>query len=462
MTGRRPKTPNRALAVLLTTHGISHKGLAFRVNQLAEQHSLRTSYNHSSVARWTAGSIPQEPVPQLIARAFTERIGRTVTVEEIGMGAVAENAAVGWEFPRDRVEAIAGAQTHWSSSRRPAGRFAVSGYGIPVTRWLAVPSDRVVWCVSAEGRQIGLADLAELRSAAEQARQWDAQFGGANWRMSSAAQCLRDLALPLLAGSHSERGGRELFSVTAELGRVLGWAAFDSGDSAAAQQHLVQALRLARAGGDVEMGTYVLTTMALHTLLEGAPDEALDMAQGAFHQGRHHASRRALAFAKLAEARALGRLEDGTGATTALSRAESWLGKINTTTRDPEWLAYVTPGRLAADASEIFRDLRKPSVSLTWNDQADSLCDTGAARAVGLRLAIAATAACQARDLDRAVDFAERSLGLLSRVDSARARIHLQDVAAALTPWTEEQQVKDFIGRLHQPSSPLAQPAAAP
>ncbi|MFG3403816.1 sporulation associated protein [Streptomyces sp. NPDC048142] len=462
MTGRRPKTPNRALAVLLTTHGISHKGLAFRVNQLAEQHGSKTSYNHSSVARWTKGSIPQEPVPQLIARAFTERIGRTVTVEEIGMGAVADNAAVGWDFPRDRAEAITIAQAHWSASERTAGRFAVSGYSVAVTRWLGVPSDRVKWGTSAEGRQIGLADLAELRSAAEQARQWDAQFGGGNWRMSSAAQCLRNQALPLLAGSHSEKVGRELFSVTAELGRVLGWAAFDSGDSAAAQQHLVQALRLARAGGDVEMGTYILTTMALHTLLEGAPDEALDMAQGAFHQGRNHSSRRVLAFAKLAEARALGRLEDGTGATTALSRAESWLNKINTATRDPDWLGYVTPGRLAADASEIFRDLRKPIVSLTWNDQADSLCDTSAARAVGLRLAIAATAACQARDLDRAVDYAERSLSLLSRVDSARARIYLQDVASALAPWAEEQHAKDLIERLRQASNPLSAPAVAP
>ncbi|MEU2209742.1 hypothetical protein AB0B95_30530 [Streptomyces hygroscopicus] len=59
----------------------------------------------------------------------------------------------------------------------------------------------------------------------------------------------------------------------------------------------MQALRLARAGGDIEMGAYVLTTMALHTILEGAPDQALDMAQGVFHRGRRHASRRVQAFA---------------------------------------------------------------------------------------------------------------------------------------------------------------------
>src|SRR5690606_19383335 len=126
MTTRRPKLPNSALAALLTTHGISHKSLAFRVNQLAAKRSMKTSYNHSSVSRWLGGSVPQAPVPQLIAQAFTERIGRTVTVEEIGMGAVADGAVVGWDFPRDRHEALIHVQAYWGTPGRPAGRFAVN------------------------------------------------------------------------------------------------------------------------------------------------------------------------------------------------------------------------------------------------------------------------------------------------------------------------------------------------
>jgi len=461
MTTRRPKLPNSALAALLTTHGISHKSLAFRVNQLAAKRSMKTSYNHSSVSRWLGGSVPQAPVPQLIAQAFTERIGRTVTVEEIGMGAVADGAVVGWDFPRDRHEALIHVQAYWGTPGRPAGRFAVNGYHVAVTRWLAVPSDRFEWSDDLQGQRIGQAETDELRHAVEQARSWDMQFGGGNWRMASVTECLRERALPLLSGAHPEDIGRQLFSITAELTRVVAWAAFDNGDSAAAQQHFIQALRLARAGQDVEMGTYVLATMALHTVLEGAPDEALDMAQGAFNQGRHHASRRVLAFAKLAEARALARLGDSTGATTALSRAESWLEKIDTETRDPLWVSYVTPTRLAADAVEIFRDLRKPKTALTWNEQAEENADTTAARPLGLRLATAAIAACQARDLDRAVHYTQQSVDLLMRVNSARARTSLRDVAAALSPWAAEKPVRDLIERLGQATVPRAQPAAA-
>jgi tetratricopeptide (TPR) repeat protein len=174
------------------------------------------------------------------------------------------------------------------------------------------------------------------------------------------------------------------------------------------------------------------------------------MAQGAFHRGRRHASRRVLAFAKLAEARALARMGDATGATTALSRAESWLDKITPGVRDAPRLSYVTHGRLAADASEIFRDLRKPRAALTWNRQAEALSDVHRTRAVGLRMAVAATAACQAGDLDQALDHGDRALGLLQRVESARARTYLEDVAAALAPWAAEPRVTDFLRRLKE------------
>ncbi|MCJ0872543.1 sporulation associated protein [Streptomyces sp. AP-93] len=456
MSGRLPRTPNTALALLLNGHGMSHKGLAFRVNQLAERDGQATAYSHSSVARWLAGATPKDPVPQYIAAALTERIGRTVMVEEIGMAAVFDQAPRGWDFPRDREGAIKGARTHWSAPEAPHGAFAAPGYVLPVTRWLAVPTDSTDSADSpgqedrSTGRLIEAEDLKELQDTAEQARLWDARFGGGNWRVSSIRRCLNERALPLLSGRHHEAITRELFSITAELSRVAAWAAFDAGHSAAAQQHFVQALRLARAGGDIEMGAYVLTTMALHTILEGAPDQALDMAQGAYHRGRHHASRRVLAFAKLAEARALARMGDATGASTALSRAETWLDKITPGSQDSPRLSYVTHGRLAADATEIFRDLRKSRAALGWSQQAGELTDVHQSRAVGLRMAVAATAACQARDLDAALDHGDRALSLLQRVESTRAQAHLDDVAVALAPWAAEPQVGAFLQRLKQ------------
>jgi len=450
MTGRRPKPPNLALAALLDGYGMSRKRLAYRVNQLAKQAGLQTAYKHSSVTRWLQGETPKNLVPTFIAAALSERIGRVVAVEEIGMGANLDGAPAGWDFPRDRSEAIQSVRAHWSEQDedRLGDRFAATGYACAVTRWLAVPTDAAT---AGEGtRRCGREDLKDLRDTADQARLWDARFGGGDWRLSSVTHCLRDRALPLLTGSYTEQVGHELFTITAELSRVVAWAAFDSGHSGAAQRHFIQALRLARAAGDVEMGAYILTTMALHTALEGAPDQALDMAQGAYHRARRHAAPRVLAFAKLVEARAQSRLGDAASASAALSRAEALLDKIQPGVHDPRWISYVGYGRLAADATEIFRDLRNPKAALRWNEQASDMSPNVHTRAVGLRLAVAATAACQARDLDHALDCGHRALDILTRVTSTRAENYLRAVTNALAPWATDARARDFTEHLDQ------------
>ncbi|MFE5258725.1 hypothetical protein [Streptomyces coelicoflavus] len=88
----------------------------------------------------------------------------------------------------------------------------MSGYGLPVTRWLAVPADTAECARSGPGRLIGSEDLENLTDAAEQARVADAHFAGANWRLSSTRRCLNERALPLLDARLDEATSRELFS----------------------------------------------------------------------------------------------------------------------------------------------------------------------------------------------------------------------------------------------------------
>jgi hypothetical protein len=247
-----------------------------------------------------------------------------------------------------------------------------------------------------------------------------------------------------------------LFTAIAELSRVAAWASFDNGRHGAAQQRFIQALRLARAGGDVEMGTYILTTMALHTVAQGAPDHALDMAQGAFTQGSQHASLRVLAFAKLAEARAYGRLGDAASASSALSRAERLLDKVTPGASDPPWWSYISYGRLAADATAMFRDLRNPQAALRWHQQATQTTPQPQARAQGLRLAAVAIAHCQARDVDAAMQYTGLALNTLSRVRSARAEDCLRGIGEALAPWGADPRVQEFRQRWRQPNTEVA------
>ncbi|MEU8779064.1 hypothetical protein [Streptomyces sp. NPDC048606] len=238
---------------------------------------------------------------------------------------------------------------------------------------------------------------------------------------------------------------RELFSATAELSRVVGWSAFDIGQHAAAQSHFVQALALARAAGNIEVGSYVLTTMALQTFLRGYPQEAADMAEGAYERGLGHAAPRVLAFAKLAQARAHARAGEARAAGAALAQSERLLDSIDSGTPDPDWLGYFTHARLGTDATEIHRDLGNAKAAFAWAKRADPMPAGRFTRATGIRFAVLATSHIQAHDLEQGLATATQALHILRAVRSTRAHGYVRDITTALEPWKRESAVSDFV-----------------
>ncbi|MCP3818961.1 sporulation protein [Streptomyces sp. A3M-1-3] len=451
-TARRTRPPNMDLARLIEASGASHKSLALRVNQLAQAAGLETDYSHTSVANWCRrGMTPKWPVPKLITQALAERLGRPVSLAEIGMGeAETPDTNMGLDFPRDPADAVRAATSFWSSVNRrdflTGSGFAVSAFTIPVTRWLVTPADDTAH--HRGGKQVGRADLDELRDAADDARRWDSKYGGGNWKANSVTTCLQERAALMLQGSFTDEVGRELFSVTAELSRLAGWTAFDVGEHEAAQRHFIQALRLARAGGDIQLGCYVLTTMAMQSLLRGFASEAIDMAQGAFERAKGHAAPRVLAFTKLIEARAHARENDPRAASRALAASEDLLGQADAGIgSEPAWIDFYHHARLSADAAEVFRDLKNPKAAFAWNQQAAAMPPGVFTRSVGMRLAIVGTAHLQDRDLDHGLELGHRSVGILTRVQSSRALDYVREFNAALAPWWREPAVREFVQR---------------
>ncbi|MFD8999688.1 hypothetical protein ACFV0T_01670 [Streptomyces sp. NPDC059582] len=58
-------------------------------------------------------------------------------------------------------------------------------------------------------------------------------------------------------------------------------------------------------------------------------------------------------------------------AAAALVRPKSLLDSIHPAGPDPDWLSSFTHARLAADATEICRDLERPRESIARNGQTD-------------------------------------------------------------------------------------------
>ncbi|MGA5193966.1 MFS transporter [Streptomyces exfoliatus] len=468
---REQRGPNEKLGTVLALAGISNAGLARRVNDLGTQRGLTLRYDKTSVARWVSkGMVPQGAAPHLIAAAIGQKLGRPVPLHEIGLADADPAPEVGLAFPRDVGEAVrsatdlyrldlagrrAGGGGIWQSL---AGSFAVSAYATPASRWLITPADPSVerdaprpaggiTAAATEHTRVGHSDVAKLREAAEDARRWDSKYGGGDWRSSMVPECLRVDAAPLLLASYSDEVGRALFGATAELTRLAGWMAFDTGQQEAAQRYYIQALRLARAAADVPLGGYVLASMSLQATYRGFADEGVDLAQAALERNRGLATARTMSFFRLVEARAHAKAGDGVAAAAALKSAEGWLERSRDGDGDPTWLGFYSYDRFCADAAECYRDLKAPHEVRRFTEQALLRPTEEFVRSHGLRLVVSAVAELESGNLDAACAAGTRAVEVAGRISSARTTEYVRDLLHRLEPYGDEPRVMELRER---------------
>ncbi|MET7928584.1 MFS transporter [Streptomyces sp. NPDC005349] len=464
---REQRGPNEKLGTVLALAGISNAGLARRVNDLGAQRGLTLRYDKTSVARWVSkGMVPQGAAPHLIAAAIGQKLGRPVPLHEIGLADADPAPEVGLAFPRDVGAAVksatelyrldlAGRRTGGGIWQSLAGSFAVSAYATPASRWLITPADssvaREAQPLESGGdntpQKVGHSDVQKLREAAEDARRWDSKYGGGDWRSSMVPECLRVEAAPLLLGAYSDDVGRALFGASAELTRLAGWMAFDTGQQEAAQRYYIQALRLARAAADVPLGGYVLASMSLQATYRGFGDEGVDLAQAALERNRGLATARTMSFFRLVEARAHARAGDAHAAGAALRAAEGWLERAREGDHDPSWLGFYSYDRFAADAAECYRDLKAPRQVRRFTEQALSKPTEEFVRSHGLRLVVSAVAELESGNLDAACEQGTRALEVAGRISSARTTEYVKDLLHRLEPYGDEPRVVELRER---------------
>ena len=99
---------NARLAALMDEGGFSHKSLARAVVVAAARSGEDITCDHTYVSRWLKGSIPRGDMPRFIADAIGRKLGRQLTIDDIGMGDAAVSAVqpdLGLDFA-DRPETV--------------------------------------------------------------------------------------------------------------------------------------------------------------------------------------------------------------------------------------------------------------------------------------------------------------------------------------------------------------------
>ncbi|MFF0393545.1 hypothetical protein ACFYS8_33330 [Kitasatospora sp. NPDC004615] len=295
--------PNSRLADHFALTGWSKGELARLVNRrgaaLGEQ---QLSTDTSRVRRWIEqGEIPRDPVPRVLAAVFTERLGRVVTTEDLGLerhrsarsgstappptepGAPDRTAAVLTEFTgmdlmlnrRGLVGAsaalAAGAVIADNLHDWLTGGAAAEAASGPRTRSPGPVADVY------EAGPVGEEEVTALERSVEVFRAWDASRGGGLQRKAVVGQ-LNEVG-GLLTHGHPAALERRLWTVAANLAVLAGWMSHDVGLEPTAQRYFVIAAQAAREAEDRPRAAEAVSRAARQMLHLGRADEALELMQ---------------------------------------------------------------------------------------------------------------------------------------------------------------------------------------
>ncbi|NLU70435.1 hypothetical protein [Streptomyces sp. HNM0574] len=376
------KGPNTRLADLFGLAGWSKGELARLVNkQAAAMGHPQLSTDTSRVRRWIdMGESPRDPVPKVLAALFTERLGRVVTIEDLGFGKAGrtgrrQSGSDGLPWAPEQTAAVL---TEFTGMDLMLNRRGLVGAGAALTAgsaltaamydWLrtepssrlALPHDGAVHTDQAaydlyEAAPVGTQEVEALERSVEVFRAWDAARGGGLQRKAVVGQ-LNEVG-GMLAYDHPGHLQRRLWGVAANLAVLAGWMSHDVGMEPTAQKYFIIAAHAAREGGDRPRAGEALSRAARQMVHLGRPDDALDLMKLARSGSGEETLPRTRAMLHTIEAWAQATKGDGRRMRRTLGEAEELFASDNGDVPPPSWMQMFDEADLHGMQALAFRTL---------------------------------------------------------------------------------------------------------
>lgn len=449
---RRLKEENLRLRALLGEAGMSNKGLARRVVDLA---SLRGATgircDHTSVLRWLGGEQPRPPVPELAAEILSEALGRKVSETELGMTPSDLPGDLGLDLSTGWPETVAASTALWRADvqrRRFLASAVFTSAALPASalRWLTSPPAEAP---SGSGlRRVGQAEIDAIRELTHSFREMDNRLGGGKLRNTIVSYLDDHVSGLLTTGNYREETGRKLAAACGELSQLAGWVAYDSDQHGLAQRYLTQALAYARHAGDSALAAEILAAQAHQALYLTRPDEAIDLARAAQAAAIRHGSAILLTECLVMEAHGHAARNDAHACGAALARAERTFDRVASEV-GPAWLAYFDEAYLAARMAQCFRDLGEAGHAARYARRSLDM-DGRYVRGRAFNLSLLATAYAAQDQPEQACAVGRQALDLTVRLTSARSVRYVRDLARRLGPRVDVPAVREFTAEVFE------------
>ena len=470
------KEANTRLADLFGLTGWSKGELARMVNrQAAAMGHPQLSTDTSRVRRWIeTGETPRDPVPKVLATLFTERLGRVVTIEDLGFDRhrrTGRETACDLPWPPERTAAVL---TEFTGMDLMLNRRGLVGAGAALATgsalsgalydWLhsdptltadAPVVDNPLRTVSAapagaelyEATPVGVEEIEALEHSVSVFRAWDAQRGGGLQRKAVVGQ-LNEVG-GMLAYRHPAHLQRRLWGVAANLAALAGWMSHDVGLEPTAQKYFLIAVHAARQGGDRPRAGEALSRAARQMIHLGRPDEALSLVRLAVSGSGPEALPRTRAMLRTVEAWAQASMGRGQAMRRTLGEAEDLFVSDKADTAPPEWMQNFDEADLHGMQALAYRTLAE-------HDPSAARCaQYHAQRALGLRRPgfdrskifdyLSMASACLiGDDPEQADGYARLALLSIGQTSSHRTWDRLREMYRLTGRYTDDGTIRDL------------------
>lgn len=290
--------------------------------------------------------------------------------------------------------------------------------------WLVADSPVAVHARA--GRRVGVMLAAQLEARVIQLRHLDDTLGGGDLYPVVEKE-LAELEQAVNGASYSEKTGRRLFSVVAELAQLAGWTASDGGRYARAQDVYLTGVYAAQEASDRALTAQLLSSLSYQTANIGDPRDATLLARSAV-KGAGPATPivRTLLLERLAWASARSRDRDG--ARRALDAADDNYERRSADIHEPEWVYWLDRREIDVMAGRCMIEIGEPMRAEALLRNAIDGYDAEHVREIGLYLSWLAEAYLGAGHVEAARATLDRARTAAQGVNSTRLDRRICDV----------------------------------
>ncbi|GHF58903.1 hypothetical protein GCM10010218_45340 [Streptomyces mashuensis] len=480
------REPNTRLADLFALAGWSKGELARLVNrQAAVMGHPQLATDTSRVRRWIdTGESPRDPVPRVLAALFTERLGRVVTIEDLGFGrrgrAGKGQSQDGLPWPPERTAAVL---TEFTGMDLMLNRRGLVGAGVALTAGSAISGAMHDWLHSDpvlasdaphvdnplralgahaepagldryEAAPVGSQEIDALERSVEVFRIWDASRGGGLQRKAVVGQ-LNEVG-GMLSYHHPDHLQRRLWGVAANLACLAGWMSHDVGLEPTAQKYFLIAAHAAREGGDRPRAGEALSRAARQMVHLDRPDDALHLMRLAKSGSGEEALPRTRAMFCTIEAWALAAMGKGQAMRRTLGEAEDLFVSDRDDVPPPDWMQMFDEADLHGMQALAYRTLAEhdPSaapIAQRHAKQAIALRQgTNRQRSMNFDYISMASACFIGNDPEQADTFARLALNSIGEISSHRTWDRLREMYRLTGQYSGYGRMKDVREEIGQ------------